>query len=190
MNRTKNLIFEAGIKAFAKKGFHKSTVDEIAETAGIAKGTLYYHFKSKEDIFKFIIDEGIKTIEDEIRNKTENIDNPIDKLKMVCKTQYQLTVEYREFFKTMLEQLWGDEERQFQIRNALKKYFEIIESYLDEAVKSGMIPKCNIEVTAYNFFGAITSTVVYSLSNNNVDSDELEKNATDFVMRGIGASIN
>ena len=148
---------------------------------------MYYHFKSKEDIFKFIIDEGIKVIEDEIRDQTQMAGSPIDKLRMVCKTQYKLTVKYQAFFKTMLEQLWGDEERQYQIRNGLRKYFEIIEAYLNEAIKSKMIPKCNVEVTAYNFFGAITSSVVYSLSNNNINSDELEKNAIEFVMRGIGA---
>ena len=55
MNRTKKAIFEAAINVFATSGYNGSTVDEIASKANVAKGTLYYNFKSKEEIFNFVI---------------------------------------------------------------------------------------------------------------------------------------
>jgi AcrR family transcriptional regulator len=50
----KNKIIEAAIKIFSQKGFHKSTMDEIAREVGVSKGTLYTYFKSKEEILKEI----------------------------------------------------------------------------------------------------------------------------------------
>lgn len=50
----KNKIIQAAIKIFSKKGFHKSTMDEIAKEVGVSKGTLYTYFKSKEEILKEI----------------------------------------------------------------------------------------------------------------------------------------
>ena len=43
-------ILEAGIKVFAKKGFHNAKVSEIAREAGVADGTIYIYFKSKDEI--------------------------------------------------------------------------------------------------------------------------------------------
>ncbi|MPM64998.1 hypothetical protein SDC9_111890 [bioreactor metagenome] len=45
MNKTKMTIFEAAIKTFSNSGYNGTTMDQVAEAAGVAKGTLYYHFK-------------------------------------------------------------------------------------------------------------------------------------------------
>ena len=51
MNKTKRKIFEASMKLFAEKGYDATSVEEITSVVGVAKGTLYYHFSSKEEIF-------------------------------------------------------------------------------------------------------------------------------------------
>ena len=47
-------ILQASIKVFSKKGFHGTTMNEIAKEVGVSKGTLYTYFKSKEDILNEI----------------------------------------------------------------------------------------------------------------------------------------
>lgn len=186
MNKTKKVIFEAAIKSFSKKGYHKSTMDEIAETAGVAKGTLYYHFKSKEDIFRFIIDEGMKIIKEELYDKTRHLEDPTEKLRKVCEVQLKLVITYLPFFKTVLSQMWGDEDRQAQCREVLKRYFKLLESYLIEAADEDFIKNNNIEIIAFNFFGVVTSTVVYSIIHKEVDYEEVLDTLVEFLMRGLG----
>ena len=55
MNKTKRKIFEASMKLFAEKGYDATSVEEITATVGVAKGTLYYHFSSKEEIYNFLL---------------------------------------------------------------------------------------------------------------------------------------
>ena len=186
MNKTKKVIFEAAIKAFSKKGYHKATMDEIAEIAGVAKGTLYYHFKSKEDIFKFIIDEGIKVVKEELNDKTKHLEDPSEKLRKVCEVQLKLVITYLPFFKTLLSQMWGDEDRQEQCREVLAKYFKLLEGYLVEAADEEVVKKNNIEIIAFNFFGVMASTVVYSITHTNIETDEVLDTLVEFLMRGIG----
>lgn len=50
--QTREKIVEAAIELFAKKGFDRTTVDEIVANAGVAKGTFYLYFKSKDDLIK------------------------------------------------------------------------------------------------------------------------------------------
>ena len=61
-DKTKNLILEVASKMFARFGFHKTTIDEIARSARKAKGSVYYHFTDKEDLFKEVILQEIQTI--------------------------------------------------------------------------------------------------------------------------------
>lgn len=55
-NLKKEEILLAGIKTFSEKGFHSSTVEDIANKAGIGKGTIYEYFKSKEELILFSLD--------------------------------------------------------------------------------------------------------------------------------------
>jgi len=48
---TKRKILEAAAKCFSEGGYAKTTMDKIAEEAGVSKGALYWHFKSKEELF-------------------------------------------------------------------------------------------------------------------------------------------
>ena len=50
MNKTKRKIFETSMKLFAEKGYDATSIEEITATVGVAKGTLYYHFSSKEEM--------------------------------------------------------------------------------------------------------------------------------------------
>ena len=54
MNKTKRKIFETSMKLFADKGYDATSIEEITATVGVAKGTLYYHFSSKEEIYELI----------------------------------------------------------------------------------------------------------------------------------------
>ena len=78
MNKTKRKIFETSMKLFAEKGYDATSIEEITATVGVAKGTLYYHFSSKEEIFNFLIEEGVKLLKNSITIKTSKLDNSID----------------------------------------------------------------------------------------------------------------
>lgn len=78
MNKTKRAIFESAIKVFSNSGYTGATMDEVVARAGVAKGSLYYHFKSKEKLLIFIIKEGIN---EDIDKATKCMDNHYEIIK-------------------------------------------------------------------------------------------------------------
>ena len=50
MNKTKRRIFNTAIKVFSDKGYDNASIEEITAIAGVAKGSLYYHFSKKSNI--------------------------------------------------------------------------------------------------------------------------------------------
>ena len=111
MNRTKRKIFEAAMDLFAQKGYDGTSVEEITSVVGIAKGTLYYHFSSKEEILYFLVEEGMNLLKNSIEIKTKNFKSSVDKIKAVVLIQIKSIVKYENLITLVIGQIWGNEER-------------------------------------------------------------------------------
>lgn len=186
MNNTKKSIFESALKIFSESGYSEATMDDIAVNAGVAKGTLYYHFKSKEEIFKYVISEGMDIITEEMEEATKNITDPIQKIIAVCKVQFGLVYRNKDFFKVVMSQLWGQESRQFELREVIKVYIGQIEKFLKEAMNAGALKKGETKFMAYTLFGSICSGAIYELINDNIKNiDDLMESTTSYILKGI-----
>jgi AcrR family transcriptional regulator len=186
MNKTKGVIFDSAMKIFSDCGYDGATMDDIALDAGVAKGTLYYHFKSKEEIFKFVISEGMQLIKEDIEIETAKVQDPIDKLKVLCNVQLSLVYQQSNFFKVVMSQLWGKEIRQLELRMSIKKYISIIENFIEVAKENGKIRDGETSFMAYTFFGALCSAAIYEIVNTDKKSkDEVLENLIQSIFHGI-----
>ncbi|MBN1500069.1 MAG: TetR/AcrR family transcriptional regulator [Spirochaetes bacterium] len=76
----RNLIFRAARKVFSEDGFHRATMDKIAATSGVGKGSLYRYFKSKEELLDSLLEEEYKAIVNNIADIFNRNDDVIDGL--------------------------------------------------------------------------------------------------------------
>lgn len=185
MNKTKNAIFEVAIKEFSMNGYNKTTMDSIAEKAGVAKGTLYYHFNSKEEIFNYIIEEGMSRLSYRVEEAVKGQKNFYSKFKILCEVQLMMVYENKEFFKVVMSQLWGQESRQLELRKALKDYFSQLERYIKEAIAEKAIRGGNAALMAYSLFGTICAAAIYELINNSMEIDAVVDNLMDYILKGV-----
>lgn len=186
MNKTKNIIFRSAIIVFSKSGYDGATMDEIAANAGVAKGTLYYHFKSKEQIFRYIVTEGMNFVKEQLSIAVEQESEPVSKLKALCEIQLNLFFQNKDFFKVVMSQIWGQETRQMLLRDVMDNYIQYIESFLKEAMDKKIIRTGNTVFMSYNFFGTLCSMAMYELLNEeNNNTDEFIDSLTEYSLRGI-----
>ncbi len=161
MNKTKRKIFETSMKLFAQKGYDATSIEEITATVGVAKGTLYYHFSSKEEIFNFLVDEGMKLLKNSIDIKTSKVSHCIDKLRAVILIQIKIIAKYEDFMTIVLSQIWGNEPRNIMCKNKVIEYIKTIENILKEGMEKEEISKSDPEVIASGIFGLTCSSLVY-----------------------------
>ncbi len=186
MNKTKLQIFKAAIKSFSIYGYTGTTMDQIAEYAGVAKGTLYYHFKSKEEMFSFIIEEGLNLMIDEVTSEVKAYENPLEKLRVLCKLQLSVLYRDRDFIKIVLSQLWGQEIRQIELRNKVRLYLKQIEGYIKDAMDAGLVRSGNPTFMSYAFFGSLCSAAVYEVINiDKINLDSVIEELIEYSIRGL-----
>ncbi len=131
-------ILRAAVRVFANKGFFNSKVADIAGEAGIADGTVYLYFKSKDEILHSIFDQAMKEFIDEGRRELNSIESPVDKLRKIAELHLARLGADRDLAIVFQVELRGSTKfmREFSAAG-FHDYLEIIRKTIDEGQKSG-----------------------------------------------------
>jgi AcrR family transcriptional regulator len=92
-------ILGAARAVFAAKGFADATVDEIAQVAGVAKGTLYLYYKSKRDIYLAALKQGVQTLVDRLRERLTAAGTVEERIRAFVQTRLSYFDEEADFFR-------------------------------------------------------------------------------------------
>lgn len=134
----KGIVVEAGRHVFAKYGFRKTTMDEIAKATHLAKSSIYHYFRSKEDIFQAILEQEIQTALAEVQQAVAAASTPQDKLRAYFRQRLQTMQQATNFYSAVLDEYI----EHFAFIEKLRKSFdvremEIVRAILEEGVRSG-----------------------------------------------------
>lgn len=169
MNRTKRKIFEISMNLFATKGYDATSIEEITSVVGVAKGTLYYHFSSKEEIFNFLIEEGMKLLQNSMSIKVASCDNLLDKLKAILLIQIKVMVKYQDFMTIVLSETLGNESRNLTCRKYVFEYINMLEDIINESISLGQSNIKNLgtpSTVATSLFGTTYSILLNKIKSN------------------------
>jgi AcrR family transcriptional regulator len=73
-------IIDAAAQLFAERHYHEVRMDDIATKANVAKGTIYLHFKDKDDLYRALAFDSIEKLMERIRDAINGLDDPAAKL--------------------------------------------------------------------------------------------------------------
>ena len=186
MNKTKRRIFNTAVKLFAEKGYDNTNIEEITAVAGVAKGSLYYHFSKKEDIFDLVLEEGEKLLRNSIEIKTRDCTTALEKIKAIIMIQIKITVNYEDFLNVVLSQIWGNESKNQKCKKAVYKHINSIKEIIEEGIANGEFHEGNPDAIASGIFGILCTSLIYRIKINRADDINTVYNGfIDSVVRGI-----
>jgi len=151
-----SIILDAALKTFVKRGYPATKVAEIAAEAGVAEGTLYNYFQSKEDLLLALFDEKWGGIISEIRDKISRLDDPNKKLKAIFSVVVMMFKKNRQ-----LAELFMVDIKQSSIFlnnytiNRIVEFLDLIQEVLEEGKKKGIYRRdLDTRVAKMIIFGA------------------------------------
>jgi AcrR family transcriptional regulator len=97
-------ILQAALDEFSEKGFHLSTIDSIAERAGIAKGTVYRYFKTKDDLFNALKEDSISEFVDLAKKEVNREEDILKILERVINIYLGYFEKNSAFFKVIVQE--------------------------------------------------------------------------------------
>jgi AcrR family transcriptional regulator len=149
----KEAIIRESIKLFLAKGYRGTSVKEITGAVGIGRGTLYWYFKSKDEILMSIFNKWEKAFVDGLREAVNSRDgNFIAKYKAFHKFSTEFARDQRELaivFNTLLNEIVGSHSPAETAAKAVhERYWRVLEGMLEEGKKEGTVNR-NIDSLLY-----------------------------------------
>lgn len=100
-DEVKDTIINISSQIFSRFGFRKTTVDEIALASRKGKSSIYYYFKSKEEIFKAVVEKEAKMMKEEILKAVRETETPMQKLKAHVITRMHAMGKLANFYSAI-----------------------------------------------------------------------------------------
>ncbi len=93
------LILQAGARVFAAHGYHSASMDLIAEEAELGKATIYYYYKSKEELLHGILTDGVQDFFSQLEEALQHEQDPISKIRLVIRHSVEFFEKHPDYFK-------------------------------------------------------------------------------------------
>lgn len=149
VKKRRRQIILAAIKLFSKNGYHKTTLKELAEEAGLSHGNVYDYVGTKEDIFFLIHDFVAGSIIEILNRSIENVQDPINKLRRMVRGEFEVIDQWADAVLLIYQEshiLKGDFLRALlEKERAHLAKFEVV---INECIEQGKIRDCNVRLTA------------------------------------------
>jgi AcrR family transcriptional regulator len=186
---TRQRILDAATEVFSEKGYHGAAVDDIVKASRTSKGSFYFHFPSKQDIFFSLVDRFIVSLASSAEGAIAQERGALAKVNAALGTVFNTFSRHRSLAKILLVGGVGlgkaFDERLLAVH---ARFAFLIKEHLDEAVAEGSIPPLNTEITAYAWLGAVNEVIVRWLYTGQPDPlEETLDTLRELLLRSINA---
>lgn len=158
---TRQKLYEAAVTLIAEQGFSATTVDEIAERAGVAKGTVYYNFASKSVLFEELLRHGVGLLTASLREAAEQTErdggSKVDALDAMIRAGLGFIARYPSFTQLYVAELWRTNRAwQSTLMVVRQQAVAVVEGVLREGIENGEFSdEIDVQLTAAALVGMV-----------------------------------
>lgn len=183
---TKQKILDSAVKVLNRKEYHECLVDEIAAAAGVAKGTIYLYFKSKEELYVSLLIRMIHEMRDIVDSLRGQSLPAQQQLRQLLHRLHDFIAEHQHVLLMLKEQTRPSAGSS---RNQLRRAFEDLIASMSAIVREGIqekkLKKYPPVLISSVIFSALTAVVRCSGKRGAIDEKISAELITDILLRGI-----
>lgn len=184
-------ILDAAVEVIAERGYFNSPVSAIAKRAGVADGTIYLYFKSKDDVLRTAIDSTFAKFYAQIEQRFETLTDPREQLEYIAEvhlTSHQVNRSMAVLMQTEMRQS-AKFIAEFS-HHHLVKYIQVVREVIRRGQQQGVFRQdVSDGVVAHCLFGAIDELLSSAVFTERVyDPRATVRQVMDILMNGIATS--
>jgi AcrR family transcriptional regulator len=131
-------IVEIARNIFTHFGFKKTTMEEIAMASRKGKSSIYYYFKSKEDIFQAVVEKEAEELKEELYKKIADIEDPIERLNVYITVRMRKLNKLTNFYTALKSDYLSHLEFIEQIRKSYDlDEIRVVAGIIQEGIEKG-----------------------------------------------------
>ena len=180
-NKRKHII-ETAVKLFSEQPFHKVRLDDVAEAAGVGKGTVYIYFKNKEELYYNLVYEGFAGLVDNLQIKVNQSGlDPAGKLRTIVAGMVEHFITHPQFFEVL--RTVGVPDASSSWDHKRKECADLIEQVIREGIAAGEFSDNHPERTGLYLMAMVRAVMLYAPQVH--DKSDLTEHITTSLLRGV-----
>ncbi len=176
-------ILDSALRVFARKGFYNAKVSEIASAAGVADGTIYLYFKSKDDLLISLFESRMKWLIQRLEADLSQVDDTLEKLRHYVRAHLRLALESPELAQFLTVELRQSAKFVREYENpTFGAYLKVLRNLIERGQEEGRIRR---DVAPW-----LVSRVIFGALDELLLMGSLSQRATEEVIDEWGAQVN
>lgn len=187
----KEKITQAAVRVFSREGFHRARMKAIAQEAGVAVGTIYNYFKTKDDLLLYVFEAGIRIRMDFLEELGRTSLPVRDQIQHLLESHFAQIREQQELAELILfERFHRGSRLRDRVLALQKDIIDQIAAFIRDGVLQGWVRPCHPQVVAqalYDLVQTMTACWVFSSADEEADIFEsAPRELADLIWMGLG----
>jgi len=185
---TKDRIRKAAVEIISQEGFFNTRMQDIADQAGLAVGTIYNYFSSKDKVLAYIFEAEMKRRMEIMSALKEKKLSTRDFLKEFLNRHFSVLIENPHLGRVLVrEKDFSRGEKSDQIKDHMNSLIKLLEKLFQAGVQKGEVKEIDTHLMAVYFFGSMQGVIEYSLTQPEI---QLLEEAPAFILERIDHIFN
>ena len=184
-------IIQAALTCFSRNGYNNTTMDDIVAESGLSKGTLYWYFKGKQDLFVSMINSLITEIGDQALTAIEQQASSPDKVRALGAAFIRFG-ELADGFVTLMAEFWAqseDRESAGQLwAGLLREYHRAVTAVIEEGINTGEFRQVDAAQLVWAAIAAYDGLAFYKTVMPELELERVNQAFVDALLEGLQAT--
>ncbi|MCH7658727.1 MAG: TetR/AcrR family transcriptional regulator [Bacteroidetes bacterium] len=185
----KKQILDAALKLVVEKGYSNCRMDDIAQASNLSKGSIYWYYKSKKEVFLSLINYWVNNFGVTLNHIVEEDLSPSDQLRRLFEFFLNIYENNPNVFIAELE-FWSlsirDEDFNKKTQKVYYEFLELIENIIQKGVEIGEFKNVEVKVAALSILVNIEGIIWFSLFDiHGITARHYIETITDFILAGL-----
>ncbi len=183
---TREGIIEAAARIFSEKGFHATSMQDIADAVDLQKASLYYHFSSKQEILADILDRALDLINNRLELVLSQSLSPDEKLRQAMVSYLETIAENQNLSAVLLLELRSLAPELKELHASRREKFERLwRDLIIEGTQQGVFTEVDPSLTGRAILGVMNWTVTWYRRDGARSAEEIAELFADLLLDGL-----
>lgn len=183
---TREGIIEAAARIFSEKGFHATSMQDIADAVHLQKASLYHHFSSKQEILVDILEHALDLINSRLEQVLSQALSPDEKLRQAMVSYFQTIAENRNLSAVLLLELRSlDPELKVRETSRREKFESLWKDLIIEGKLQGVFNDVDPSLTGRAILGVMNWAVTWYRIDGPRSAKEIAEVFSDLLLNGL-----
>ncbi|HOS96242.1 MAG TPA: TetR/AcrR family transcriptional regulator [Deltaproteobacteria bacterium] len=183
-------ILNAALKLFARFGYQKTTVDDVAAAMGMSKGNIYFYVSSKRDLYEKTVSSALQEWRDAVGAAVARSEDVVEKFSVMARLSFEYLVDHEDLRAVLMKDpsifsLTPREDRFYEINLGA---MQLIKDIIAQGIDEGRFVEVDVDHAAELFFSIyIMFLIKRYVKSEGVSASRMYDEAVRLVLRGLQA---